>query len=358
MRAYLLRRVLSMLPTLLLIFVVTFSIIRLAPGDPASMAAFGGEGGNQGMSEQMQSVLAAKKQLLGLDRPIATQFWSWMGRLVHWDASWFRADHDPAKVTGLSLGPVVFLDFDRSFEGDHEPVIRKVLGRLPVSITLALLSITLVYLISIPVGVYGAVRQNSWFDRVSTVGLFVLYSIPNFWLAMLLIVFLGGGDFLNWFPTYGLKSAGYDSLSFSGRVLDRAHHLVLPVTCLTYAAFAGLSRYARTGMLEVIRQDYIRTARAKGLAERLVIFKHALRNSLIPILTLLGGILPALIGGSIIVESIFNVPGMGRLSFEAVLSRDYPVIMGVAVISATLTLLGVLLSDFLYSLVDPRISFD
>ncbi|MBI5365856.1 MAG: ABC transporter permease [Planctomycetes bacterium] len=356
MRAYLLRRVLSMLPTLLLIFVITFCIIRLAPGDPAGLSAFSGEAGAQGMGEQMQKVAEAKKKLLGLDKPIPMQLLGWMGRLVHWRADWRTAD--PESATGLTLGPIVFLDFDRSFDGDRQPVIRKILERLPVSISLSLISISLVYLIAIPIGVYGAVRQGSWFDRSTTLLLFILYSIPNFWLAMLLIVYFGGGEFFDWFPTYGLKSPTYEDMTGWDRVVDRAHHLVLPIICLTYAAFAGLSRYMRTGMLEVIRQDYIRTARAKGLAEKVVVFKHALRNAVIPILTLLAGLLPAMIGGSIVVESIFNIPGMGRLSFEAVLSRDYPVIMGVSVCSATLTLLGVLVSDVLYSVVDPRISFE
>jgi len=174
----------------------------------------------------------------------------------------------------------------------------------------------------------------------------------------MLIVFLGGGDFFDIFPVFGLASIGAEKLSFWARFWDTAWHLVLPVFCMTYGSLAVLSRYMRTAMLEVIRQDYITTARAKGLSENVVIFKHALRNSLIPIITLLAQILPATIGGSIIIETIFSIPGMGKLVFEAILARDYPVIMGELTIVAFLTLLGILVADILYSVVDPRIAYD
>jgi peptide/nickel transport system permease protein len=172
------------------------------------------------------------------------------------------------------------------------------------------------------------------------------------------IVYLGGGDFWNVFPIYGLRSSGSESWSWWQQVQDEAWHLVLPVTCMSYHALAVLSRYMRTGMLETVRQDFIRTARAKGLSERLVIYRHAFRNSLIPIITLMADILPALIGGSIVIETLFSIPGMGFLSYEAVFSRDYPLLMGIFTFSALLTLLGILLSDFLYTLVDPRIAYE
>ena len=171
-------------------------------------------------------------------------------------------------------------------------------------------------------------------------------------------MFLGGGDFLDWFPVYGITSPGMEGAAMISRVMDHLWHLVLPVFCLTYGGFAALSRYQRAGMLEVIRQDYIRTARAKGLPEKIVIFKHAFRNSIIPIVTLLGYLLPGMFGGSVIIESIFSIPGMGQLGFEAVLSRDYPVVLAIATISAILTLLGLLVSDLLYVWVDPRITYE
>jgi peptide/nickel transport system permease protein len=172
------------------------------------------------------------------------------------------------------------------------------------------------------------------------------------------IVYLGGGDFWDVFPVYGLQSIGAEAWPWWQRLQDQAWHLILPVTCMTYYTFAVLSRYMRAGMLEVIRQDFIRTARAKGLSERVVVYRHALRNSLIPIVTLMADLLPALIGGSIVIETIFTIPGMGQLSFQSVLNRDYPLIMAIFTLSALLTLLGILLADFLYTLVDPRIAYE
>jgi len=181
--------------------------------------------------------------------------------------------------------------------------------------------------------------------------------LPSFWVAMLLMRYFAGGEFLDIFPIMGLVSDGFWQLSFWGKVGNLMWHLVLPVSVLTYGGLAFLARFSRAQMLEVIRQDYIRTARAKGLTERVVIYKHALRNALIPILTLMSTLLPALIGGSVIVEQIFGIPGMGRLGFEAVLSRDYPTVMAIASISALLTLVSILITDLLYVVVDPRISF-
>jgi peptide/nickel transport system permease protein len=177
-------------------------------------------------------------------------------------------------------------------------------------------------------------------------------------VATMVIVYFGGGDFWNVFPVFGLRSVGSENWTVGQQAQDIVLHLVLPVFCMTYYTFAALSRYMRASMLEVVRQDFIRTARAKGLAERVVIYRHALRNSLIPIVTLMADLLPALIGGSIVIETIFSIPGMGRLSYESVQNRDYPVIMAVFTISALLTLIGILLADFLYTIVDPRIGYD
>jgi peptide/nickel transport system permease protein len=279
-----------------------------------------------------REIVEQTKKLYGLDKPIWTRYGIWLKR-------------------------VVTLDFGTSYK-DHRPVIEKIAERLPVTIELNLISIFLVYLIAIPVGVFSAVEQGTIRDKSMTVILFILYSLPNFWVAVLLIMFLGGGDFLDWFPIYGISSPELEGGAFLTRLWDHLWHLVLPVFCLSYGGLAGLSRFMRAGMLEVIRQDYIRTARAKGLPEKLVIFKHAMRNSIIPIITLMGYLLPAMLGGSIIIESIFSIPGMGQLSFEAVLSRDYPVVMAIATISALLTLLGILISDLLYVWADPRITYE
>jgi len=216
----------------------------------------------------------------------------------------------------------------------------------------------MIYVIAVPLGVLTAVKRGSWFDNAASVLVFLLYSLPNFWVAYLLILFFGGGHFLDLFPIQGLNSEGAESLPFWTWLLDRVWHMCLPVACMTYAGLAALSRYARTGMLEVIRKDYIRTARAKGLSERAVIMKHALRNGMLPIVTLLGGLLPALISGSVIIEYIFGIHGMGMLGFQAVLQRDYPVVMAIAFFSALLVLVGILLSDLLYALLDPRIRLE
>jgi peptide/nickel transport system permease protein len=331
LRQYLIRRLLLIIPTFLGITIITFMVIQLSPGNPAAMKLRMGEQGMMG-DEVTREIVEQTKKLYGLDKPIWTRYGIWLKR-------------------------VVTLDFGTSYK-DHRPVIEKIAERLPVTIELNLISIFLVYLIAIPVGVFSAVEQGTIRDKTMTVILFILYSLPNFWVAVLLIMFLGGGDFLDWFPIYGISSPGMEGGAFLNRLWDHLWHLVLPVFCLSYGGLAGLSRFMRAGMLEVIRQDYIRTARAKGLPEKLVIFKHAMRNSIIPIITLMGYLLPGMLGGSIIIESIFSIPGMGQLSFEAVLSRDYPVVMAIATISALLTLLGILISDLLYVWADPRITYE
>lgn len=249
------------------------------------------------------------------------------------------------------------LDFGTSIK-DNRPVMEHIKESVPVSLIFTFTSFILAYLIAIPLGIYSATHQYTTGDKVTTVILFILYSLPNFWVATMAIVFFGGGDFLDVFPVSGLHSVGYEEMGAWDRFTDLLHHIALPLIIWTYGSFSALSRYMRGSMLEVIRQDYIRTARAKGLSERVVTYKHALRNSLIPIITMLANLLPLAISGSIIIESIFSIPGMGQLSFNAVLFRDYPIIMAVTTISAMLTLFGILLSDLLYAVVDPRITFE
>jgi len=320
-----------MVPTLIGITVVTFLIIQLAPGNPAEMkirAAMTGDLDPQFTAE----IIEQTRELYGLDNPVHVQYLMWLKRFATFD-------------------------FGESYK-DHRSVRDKILERIPVSLQLSFISIFLVYIFAVPIGVFSAVKQRSLSDRVVTLLLFILYSLPNFWVAMMLITFLGGGDFLDLFPIYGLSSDGADEMALGQWLIDRIHHLVLPVGCLTYAGLAYISRQMRGGMLEVIRQDYIRTARAKGLSEKVVVAKHALRNSLIPIITLMAVLFPAIIGGSVIIESIFSIPGMGSLSFEAILSRDYPTVMGITAVAGILTLAGILFSDIAYTLVDPRITFE
>jgi len=267
---------------------------------------------------------------------------------------------------GTWMSQVVRFDFGDSYK-HRRPVIRLLLERIPVTLLLSGLSIFLSYLIAIPLGIYSAVKRDTLGDRASTLTLFILYSLPTFWAAQMLLMALTGGpspipgvEWPDLFPTRGLNSEGLDWRNPSGMAdfVDLLHHLVLPTLVMTYGSLAFLSRQMRSAMLETINQDYVRTAVAKGLRPRTVIFKHVLRNSLIPIITLSAGLLPTLIAGSIVVEQIFTIQGMGLLSFEAILNRDYPVINAVLFFSAFLTLLGILLADLSYALVDPRISYE
>lgn len=248
-------------------------------------------------------------------------------------------------------------DFGYSYQ-DKRPVREKIPEAIQWSLVISLISIIIAYSISIPLGVHSATHRNSLSDRIATISVFTLYSLPPFWIATMLIIFFAGGDYLHWFPASGVQDTMHNSnWSFMKRLNDWIWHLCLPIFCVTYTSFAFISRQMRVGMLENIRQDYVRTARAKGLPEKSVIWKHAFRNSIIPIITLLGNVLPTLISGSVIIETIFSIPGMGKLSFNAIHARDYPTIIAVFTLSGFLTLLGMLLSDILYALVDPRISF-
>jgi peptide/nickel transport system permease protein len=333
MKAYLIKRLLQIIPTLLGITFITLVIIRLAPGDPAALKLQMGKGeGTLGEKAFSEQIIQQTRELYGLDKPLYVQYALWVKRIFT-------------------------LDFGVSYK-DHRKVWDKIAERLPVTLLLNIISIFLVYLIAIPCGIYSSTHQDSLLDNILTVGFFVLYSLPSFWVAMLLIMLLGGGDFWDIFPVYGITTIGSESMSLLHRLLDLMWHLVLPVACLTYGGLAYLSRLTRAGMLEVIREDYVRTARAKGLSERVVIFKHAFRNALLPLITLLAFLLPSMFGGSVIIESIFSIPGMGQLGFEAVLSRDYPVIMAITAISAFLTLIGLLISDILYAALDPRIKLE
>ncbi len=333
MKDYVIKRLLLFIPTLIIITMITFLVCRLAPGDPTEMK-IGQTGEAQKtdaknlMNEQAKEFY---KKKFGLDKPLPTQYVIWIGNMLHGD-------------------------FGNSFK-DNRPVIEKIIERLPITVSISLLSFMLIYMIAIPIGIYSAARQYSILDRTTTVILFVLYSLPNFWVATLAIVFLCNVEYLKIFPTSGIKSEDFQSLTSFGKFQDLFMHFFLPVIISSLAGFAFLSRQMRSSMLEVIRQDYIRTARAKGLSERKVVLKHALRNSLIPIITLMGGLLPAMIGGSVIMETIFSIPGIGQLAFQAILDRDYPMIMAELVLASVLTVVGILLVDILYSFVDPRIAF-
>lgn len=321
MLKYLGKRLLMMIPLLIGITLISFVVIHLAPGEPTDMQT----DLNPEASVELRDRLRAQ---YGLDQPLYVQYYHWMDNLAH-------------------------LEFGRSFSGDHRPVLDKIVERLPITIMINLLSIALILVVAIPIGILSATKRNSLFDRATTVFVFLGFAMPSFWLALLLMDSLGVR--LGLFPIAGIRSLGHEYLTWFGQMMDIAHHLVLPVFVSAFGGLAGFSRYMRSNMLEVIRQDYILTARAKGLSERVVIYRHALRNALLPVITILGLSVPGLIGGSVIFETIFAIPGMGKLFYDGVMMRDYPLIMGVLVIGAVLTLVGNLLADLSYALADPRI---
>jgi peptide/nickel transport system permease protein len=248
------------------------------------------------------------------------------------------------------------LDFGRSYY-DSRPVAHKMKDALFWTLLLNGLAVLLAYALAIPLGVFSAIWKGSFFDRASTLALFVLYSLPNFWIATILVVFFTTPEYgMDWFPSLGLRSLP-DGAPFWDRFWDVGTHLVLPVFCLTYGALAFISRQMRGGLLNVIRQDYIRTAWAKGLSSRAVIWKHAFRNAIFPIITLFANIFPAVFAGSVVIEVIFNIPGMGKLTIDAIFQRDWPVVYTVLMLSAILTMVGILVADVLYALTDPRVSY-
>jgi peptide/nickel transport system permease protein len=321
MLRYVLRRLLLSVPLLVGISLVSFLMMHMAPGGPI--------GAVTDMNPRATAESRARlKAYYGLDQPIHVQYGRWIARMAT-------------------------LDFGDSFSPDGRPVAEKIKERIPITLTINILSMGLIFLVAIPVGIYSAVRKGSLFDRVSTVAVFTGFAIPTFWLALLLMILFGVK--LGWLPISGISSLDYGSFGVWGKLADRAHHLLLPVLLAAFGGLAGMSRYMRSNMLEVIRQDYVATARAKGLPEGKVIFRHALRNALLPVITILGLSVPDLLGGSVIFETIFAIPGMGQLFYQGVMSRDYPLIMGILTIGAFLTLLGNLLADVGYAIADPRI---
>ncbi len=318
---YIIKRLLFMIPMLIGITIICFAVMHLAPGSPTDMETQM----NPRVSVEMKERLRA---MYDLDKPLHVQYLKWAKKLL-------------------------VLDLGTSFSSDRRPVADKILERLPITIALNILSMLLILLVAIPIGVLSAVRQNSLFDRITGVFVFIGFAMPTFWLALLLMILFGVQ--LGWLPISGIRSLNYEYLPAGKAFVDLIRHLIMPVLLSAFGGLAGFSRYMRANMLEVIRQDYITTARAKGLSERVVIYKHALRNAMLPVVTILGLSVPGLIGGSVIFETIFAIPGMGQLFYMAVMSRDYPTIMGILFIGALLTLLGNLLADVSYALVDPRI---
>ncbi len=319
---YLLRRILIIPVMLLMISLITLGVMHISPGDPAAL--------RYGLNPEVSATaLDRMRELYGLDQPFLTQYRGWLIR-------------------------VVSLDLGNSFIDDR-PVQTIILERLPATLLLNILSLALIFAVAIPIGVVSAWRRGSFFDRSAGLLVFIGYSTPTFWLALLLIMFFGVR--LGWFPISGMRPWYVQFMPPAAQLRDLASRLVLPVFATAFGGLAGLSRYARSSVLEVLRQDYVRAARAKGLTEKRVVWKHAVKNALLPVVTIMGLTLPSLIGGSVIFETIFSWPGMGRLGYNAIMNYDYPVVMGVGVLSAFLTLVGILISDLAYAWIDPRIRY-
>jgi peptide/nickel transport system permease protein len=304
------------IPILFGITILSFAIMKAAPGDPMAL-----------MMDPTISAGDREKfiEKYGLDEPEHVQYLKWLGNMVQGD-------------------------FGTSIVRKGTPVTDLIMARLPNTLLLMLVSTILALLISIPLGVLSARRPYSKLDYGITFTSFIGLAVPNFWLGLILIMFLSVN--LGWFPTGGVMTLNAD---FS--LWDRIHHLILPAFVLATADMAGLTRYTRSSMLDVLRQDYMRTARAKGFKENRVVYKHGLRNGLLPVITIFGLMIPSFIGGAVVTEQIFSWPGLGKLFVDSAFQRDYPVIMAMTVISATLVVIGNLVADILYAMVDPRIEY-
>jgi peptide/nickel transport system permease protein len=322
MGRFILRRLLQLIPLLIGISIITFALANLVPGSPVSGLEFN--------PRTTPEDIARIKANLGLDEPVWKRYFIWIGNVVQGDL-------------GISL---------RNFRPVRETIVEKLPNTLLLTGTALIISL----LISIPIGVYGAVRRNSAFDNVSTAGAVAGFSVPTFWLGLMLIL-LFAVKFKEWgLPSFPAGGA-YD-LRGGGGFFDRVEHLILPAFAIAFVQMAAWTRYIRSQMLEVLNQDYMRTANAKGLRERVVIYRQGLRNAVLPLVTLLGIAIPDLFAGALIIENIFTYPGIGQLAFNAAINKDYPLIMGITLVAGTLVILGNLIADVVYSLLDPRIRLD
>jgi len=315
------------------ISLISFFIMHLAPGDITSNeAAF-----NPKASEESRQKL---REMYNLDKPIIVQYGLWLKRMVTLDFGQSFASHQK---------PVFWQTTDA--EGNvTEGLIQQA---LPITLMINLLGLAITLSLAIPLGIIAARKYQGWQDRSITLFNFIGFSIPGFWLSLLLMYWLGVVN--NWFPISGMHSLNYESLDTWDKIKDTFSHLFLPVVIPSITGLAGITLFVKNGMLDVLQQDYITTARAKGLGEHKVVYTHALRNALLPLITIIGLSIPGLIGGSVIAETIFAIPGMGKLFYDAVLMRDFPVVMGILTIGSALTLVGNLLADVAYAWADPRV---
>lgn len=320
MIAYLFRRLLVAGSTLVGITLVTFVVLHLTPGEPAP-------GLNIETRGPDPATIQALRSRYGLDRPLGLQYLDWAGRVAR-------------------------LDFGRSMV-DHRPVRTRILERLPRTLALNLAALGIIFTVAIPLGALTAARRNSTVDRAAGFTLYTLYALPSFWVALLLQAGLAVG--LGWFPLAGPASEGAATWSPLARWLDGLWHMALPVFCLSYGSLAFFARFARANLLEALSSECVRSARSRGLGPGRILWRHALGQAWIPFLTLAGLLLPTLVSGSVLIERIFAWPGLGALLYESLFTRDYPTILGLTVISATLVVAGTLIADTLYLLADPRL---
>ncbi|MDK9698630.1 MAG: ABC transporter permease subunit [bacterium] len=341
---YFIRRFLLIIPTFLGITMISFGIMQIVPGGPleqeimklkmglAAAGEVGGGSGNvSGAVEIPEEALAEMRKFYGFDKPIPVRYATWLWNILHFD-----------------LG--------RSYKYG-EPVWDVIKSRFPISIYFGLIGFILSYSICIPLGIMKAVKHGSTFDFATSFLVFLGYSTPGWALGAILLVLFGGGSFWDVFPLGGFRSEGWEMFGMWDKITDQVYHTILPVIAYTIGSFATLTVLMKNSLMEQLGQDYVRTAFAKGLSEKRVVFLHALRNSLIPIATGLGHFLGIVLAGSYLIEYTFNINGFGLLGFTSVVNRDYPIVLGVMVISSLIGLLGNIISDILYAIIDPRIRF-
>lgn len=341
MTTYFIRRFLLIIPTFFGITLITFLILQIVPGGPLETEILkirmGGSQGTEsgstsgGTQNIPQSAIDELTRFYGFDKPIHERYFIWISNLMK-------------------------LDLGKSYVYS-EPVMDVITSRFPISIYFGLIGFLLTYIVCVPLGVMKAVKNGSVFDFMSSALVFIGYSIPGFAFGALMLVLFGGGSFWDVFPLGGFRSSDYESLSAFGKIWDQIHHTVLPVLSYLIGSFATLTILTKNSVIENLSQDYIRTAFSKGLSEKRVIFGHALRNSLIPISTGLGHAISLVLAGSLLIEKVFNINGIGLLGYDSIVQRDYPVVMGILVISTLLLLIGNIISDMIYAIVDPRIRF-
>jgi len=358
MLTYLLRRLLLMIPTLLGITVIVFTVMAMSPGGISAQSLIGGL---DMKPQEKQALLDYYNKRYGLDQPAPMQYLRWLNNV---SPIGFKTDAQ-GKQGEFSFNKG--MDLGTSFQYGR-PVSDILAERIPITLLLNLVTIPVTYLIAILVGMKAASHRGGAFDVGTGISMLALWSIPTMLAGVLLLGFFANVEHFQWFPTAGISSREaqdmpflphWDSSGFvRGFLLDRIWHLALPVLCLSYGSFAALAKLTRTSILENLNSDYARTARAKGLTEQDVLWKHVFRNSLLPLITISAGLLPSLLAGSLIVENIFSINGMGQLAVEAVKGRDRELVLSITWISGFLTLIGYLIADFCYTLADPRVSYD